>query len=137
MDFKREYRDEILTISVNLKRATFLEANSFNEILVEEIGNGYRKFVVDLSSCSFVDPIFIGVIIMTLKKLTALKGSLKIIIPEIGFNLEKNTINSLRVFETYQSKNAALESFKKKIIIQYEESNHVMGMPPLEASFSV
>ncbi len=136
MDFKREYLEDIITMVVNLKRATFLEAGQFNDVLVEEIGNGYRKFIVDLSSCTFVDPIFVGVLIMTLKKLSALKGSLKIIIPEIGFNLEKSTMNSLRIFETFRSKNSAVESYKEKFTVQYEGNDHSIGISPL-ASFSM
>ncbi len=137
MDFKREYNDDILILAVNLKRATFLEANSFNDILVDEIGKGYRRFIVDLSSCNSVDPVFVGVLILTLKKLASLKGNLKIVIPEIGFNLEKSTMYSLRLFETYKTKNGALESFKMSINSRSGNRNQITTIPSFKASFGI
>ncbi len=136
MDFLREYEDDVLILTVNLKQATFWESDTFNSIFVSEIGNGCRKFVVDLRSCNSVDPVFLGVLIVTLKKLASLKGSIKIIVPEIGFNLEKSTMYSLRLFETFKTKKNALESFYLLSDSRTELQEKAAVLPSFNASLS-
>ena len=111
MDFYREQTDDVVVISVNLKRATLSDAEEFKEVLVGEIQNGIKKIVVDLSACEFIDSTFLGGLVVSLKKLTALGGDLRL----VGFQPAVHSMFELtrmyRVFESFKSKQDAVKSF--------------------------
>lgn len=112
MEFYREQIDDIVVITVNLKRATLVEAEEFKETLVNEIQKGIKKIVVDLSNCEFIDSTFLGGLVVSLKKLTATNGDLRL----VGFQPAVHSMFELtrmyRVFESFKSKNEAVQSFK-------------------------
>ena len=112
MEFFREQLDDIVVITVNLKRATLVEAEEFKELLVSEIQKGIKKIVVDLSNCEFIDSTFLGSLVVSLKKLTATNGDLRL----IGFQPAVHSMFELtrmyRVFESFKSKDEAVASFK-------------------------
>lgn len=111
MDFFREQTGDIVVITVSLKRATLVDAEEFKEILVNEIQRGIKKIVVDLSSCEFIDSTFLGGLVVSLKKLTALDGDLRL----VGFQPAVHSMFELtrmyRVFESFKSADEAIKSF--------------------------
>jgi anti-anti-sigma factor len=111
MDFFREQTGDIVVITVSLKRATLADAEEFKEVLVNEIQRGIKKIVVDLSSCEFVDSTFLGALVVSLKKLTALDGDLRL----VGFQPAVHSMFELtrmyRVFESFKSTDEAIKSF--------------------------
>lgn len=112
MEFYREQIVDIVVITVNLKRATLVEAEEFKETLVNEIQKGIKKIVVDLSNCEFIDSTFLGGLVVSLKKLTATDGDLRL----VGFQPAVHSMFELtrmyRVFESFKSKDEAVQSFK-------------------------
>ena len=112
MEFYREQNDDIVIITVSLKRATLAEAEEFKELLVNEIQRGIKKIVVDLSNCEFIDSTFLGALVVSLKKLTATNGDLRL----VGFQPAVHSMFELtrmyRVFESFKSKDEAVASFK-------------------------
>jgi anti-anti-sigma factor len=115
MDFMREQFGDVVVEVVNLSRATLKEAEEFKKILTEDIENGARKIIVDLSDCEFIDSTFLGSLVVSLKKTTALGGDLRL----VGFQPSVHSMFELtrmyRVFEAYQTKQEAIESFGVKI----------------------
>lgn len=111
MDFFREQTGDIVIITVSLKRATLADAEEFKEVLVNEIQRGIKKIVVDLSFCEFVDSTFLGALVVSLKKLTALDGDLRL----VGFQPAVHSMFELtrmyRVFESFKSTDEAIKSF--------------------------
>ncbi len=111
MDFFREQIGDIVVITVSLKRATLADAEEFKEVLVNEIQRGIKKIIVDLSSCEFVDSTFLGALVVSLKKLTALDGDLRL----VGFQPAVHSMFELtrmyRVFESFKSTDEAIKSF--------------------------
>lgn len=112
MEFFREEIEEVIVISVNLKRATLVEAEEFKEVLIADIQRGFKKIVVDLSNCEFIDSTFLGSLVVSLKKLTALGGDLRL----VGFQPAVHSMFELtrmyRVFESFKSAKEAVESFR-------------------------
>ena len=112
MEFFREEIEEVIVISVNLRRATLVEAEEFKDILVNDIQRGFKKIVVDLTSCEFIDSTFLGSLVVSLKKLTGLGGDLRL----VGFQPAVHSMFELtrmyRVFESFKSKQEAIQSFK-------------------------
>lgn len=111
MDFTKEIFGDVTIEVVNLTRATMKEAEEFKKILSNDIDLGARKLVVDLSECEFIDSTFLGALVVSLKKITALGGDLKL----VGFQPSVHSMFELtrmyRVFEAFPSKKEAIESY--------------------------
>jgi anti-anti-sigma factor len=111
MEFFREQKEEVIVISVNLKRATLVEAEEFKHVLVNDIQRGFKKIVVDLSTCEFIDSTFLGSLV-ALKKLTGRGGDLRL----VGFQPAVHSMFELtrmyRVFESFKTTDEAVQSFK-------------------------
>ncbi len=111
MDYTQEVYEDVLVQVVDLTRATLKEADDFKYTLAKSIEKGYRKIVVDLSDCEFIDSTFLGALVVSLKKVTALGGDLRL----VGFHPAVHSMMELtrmhRVFETYPTKEEAIRSF--------------------------
>ncbi len=115
MDFIREIHDDVVVEIVNLTRATLKEAEQFKQKLLDDIGEGWKKIVIDLSDCEFIDSTFLGALVVSLKKITTLGGDLRL----IGFQPAVHTMFELtrmyRVFESFESKEDAINSFRNTV----------------------
>jgi anti-anti-sigma factor len=111
MDFTKEIYGNVLLEVVNLTRATLKEAEEFKQILTEDIESGWRKIVIDLAECEFIDSTFLGALVVSLKKVTALGGDLRL----IGFQPAVHSMFELtrmyRVFEAFKTREEAIKSF--------------------------
>ena len=111
MEFSREEKGDVVVITVILKRATMVEAEEFKQVLVNDIQRDFKKIVVDLSSCEFIDSTFLGSLVVSLKKLTGLGGDLRL----VGFQPAVHSMFELtrmyRVFESFKSADEAVQSF--------------------------
>ena len=88
-----------------------VEAEEFKQVLVNDIQRDFKKIVVDLSSCEFIDSTFLGSLVVSLKKLTGLGGDLRL----VGFQPAVHSMFELtrmyRVFESFKSADEAVQSF--------------------------
>lgn len=111
MDFTREALGEVLIETVNLSRATLKEAENFKNTLVVDMQAGWRKIIVDLNECDFIDSTFLGALVISLKKITTLGGDLRL----VGFKPAVHSMFELtrmyRVFESFKSREEAVNSF--------------------------
>lgn len=111
MDFLKETRGDVLVVYVNITRATMREAEEFKKVLSDHIEVGWKKIVVDLSECEFIDSTFLGSLVVSLKKITALGGDLRL----VGFQPAVHSMFELtrmyRVFETFKDNLDAVKSF--------------------------
>ena len=111
MDFERTTSNKVVVLNVNLLRATLKEAEEFKNQLMEEINNGNKKIVVNLSRCEFIDSTFLGSLVVALKKVTASGGDLRL----VGFQPAVSSMFELtrmyRVFESFKTAEEAVKSF--------------------------
>lgn len=112
MDFSKEIIEGILIETVNLTRATLKEAEEFKQILTQEINSGWKNIIVDLSDCEFIDSTFLGALVVSLKKVTALGGDLKLIGFQPGVHSMFELTRMYRVFESFKTRDEAIASFK-------------------------
>ncbi len=102
---------DVLVEIINLDRATLNEAEELKDNISKRMAEGYRKIIIDLSACDFVDSTFLGVLVGALKKITKLGGDLKI----VGFRPAVKSMFELtrlfRIFETYTDLQDAIKSF--------------------------
>ncbi len=112
MDFIKETYGDVIVEIVDISRATLKEAEEFKKILSSEIDSGERKLVADLSLCEFIDSTFLGVLVVSLKKVTGVGGDLKL----VGFQPAVHSMFELtrlyRVFESFKTKEEAVNSYK-------------------------
>ncbi len=111
----QEIRGDVIINRVNLLRATINEAFELRHILDEQIAIGYSKIVVDLSQCTHLDTILIGVLVATHKKLLAKGEELYIVnsqdpAKELLFQLTGIS----RVLKTFETTEDAVRSFSNK-----------------------
>jgi anti-anti-sigma factor len=112
MKFTREIQSSFIVEQVNLKRATLKEAESFSQIIDQDIKDGWKKIIVDLSDCEFIDSTFIGALVISLKKVKNTGGTIKL----IGFQPAVESMFELtrmyRVFDIYKSREEAIKSLE-------------------------
>lgn len=112
MDFNQEVRGDVLVEQVNLTRATLKEAEEFKNLLSSDLESGWKKIVVDLTECEFIDSTFLGALVVSLKKAATAGGDIRL----VGIHSEVNNMFELtrmyRVFQTFQSTEDAITSFK-------------------------
>ena len=112
MVFTKEDFDDVVVEVVDLPRATLNEAVEFKKRLKEDIDNGHKNIVADLSACEFIDSTFLGTLVITLKNVTSMGGDLRL----VGFQPAVHSMFELtrmyRAFETFKTKEDAIKSFK-------------------------
>lgn len=110
-EYVKEEVGDIVVEKVNLSRATLKEAEDFKRTLIRDIESGKKRIVVDLADCEFIDSTFLGALVVSLKKITALGGDLKL----VGFQPNVRSMFELtrmyRVFESFETKEEAVASF--------------------------
>ncbi len=110
-EYVKEEVGDITVEKVNLTRATLKEAEDFKKTLVSDIESGKKRIVVDLADCEFIDSTFLGALVVSLKKITAIGGDLKL----VGFQPNVRSMFELtrmyRVFESFETKEEAVASF--------------------------
>ena len=111
-DFEKKICADVIVEVVNLTRATWKEAGELKKILDEDILLKYRRIVIDINKCEFIDSTFLGSLVVSLKKLTGLGGDLRL----VGFQPAVHSMFELtrmyRVFESFKTVDEAVESFK-------------------------
>lgn len=110
LDFEKEYSGDIVILTVNLSRATVKEAHEFRKFIDDEISKKKLKIIIDLSPCDFLDSTFIGVLVVTLKKLADIGGELRIIEPPSIAHTILTVTGTLNIFNTHKTKSEAIMS---------------------------
>jgi anti-anti-sigma factor len=112
MEFIQEKHGVVLVEVVSILRATMQEAEEFKQILLKDIELGWRKIVVDLSECEFIDSTFLGALVVSLKRVTGLGGDLKLVGFQPAVNMMFQLTRMYRVFETFPTRDEAVKSFQ-------------------------
>ncbi|GJQ31562.1 MAG: anti-sigma factor antagonist [Ignavibacteriaceae bacterium] len=113
MNFKVEKIKDVVVVSVGLQRATLNEAEEFKKTLLAQIDAGASKLVIDLSASEFIDSTFLGALVVSLKKISQIRGDLRL----VGFQPAVQSMFELtrmyRIFEAFKTKDDAVKSFQQ------------------------
>jgi|ERR1035437_1377281 anti-anti-sigma factor len=111
MGFMQEEHGSILVEVVDLDRATLIDVEEFKKLLFQDIQTGWRKIIIDISQCEFIDSTFLGMIVVALKKISELGGKLRLvgIQPEVQTMFQLTRMN--RIFEIFENREDALQSY--------------------------
>jgi anti-anti-sigma factor len=110
-DFEQKIEQDVVVEVVNLTRATYKEANEFKKILQDDIEKKFKKVVVDISQCDFLDSTFLGALVLAQKSMNKIGGNLKIIEPPSLFRVLREKTSTMHIFDTYKSLDEAINSF--------------------------
>jgi len=111
--FEKQLFGDVLIEKTHLLRATTKEASIMKRRLFEDIQLNNKKIIVYISKCTFIDSTFLGVLIISLKKIRKTGGDIKIVISPSSLTAGIITYSRLqRVFEIYPSLKDALKSFR-------------------------
>lgn len=108
--FHRNSRQSYVLEVVDSEKVTSTEAKIFLKLLEQDIYSGYKIILIDLSNCKVLDSAFVGVLVITLKKLMLVGGSLKIIKPDLFAGSPPTLTGSIELFEVYETVDKALSS---------------------------
>lgn len=112
MNFNISEENGISIIEIGLKRATAENVKEFKEFLFKLIEvDKKQKLIIDLSNVEFVDSSFLGAIVSGLKKVTAIKGDIKILGLQPPVRAMFELTRLYKVFEVFDNKQDVINSF--------------------------
>jgi len=112
LDFEKQLSDDVLIEKINIPRATTVEAGIIKKRLFEDIHLSKKKIIVDMSKCLFIDEIFLGALVVSLKRTRETGGEIKVVIDPSVAKKTTNITGFLKVFENYSSVEDALKSYR-------------------------
>jgi anti-sigma B factor antagonist len=113
MNYTKDVQGDIVVVKVLHTEATLRYAMDFRNYIWELISSGQNKIVVDLTSTTFMDSTFLGVMVFSLKKSVAAGGGLRIIRNKLDSPIWTmfEITNMIKVFKIYEEPTAAVSSF--------------------------
>ena len=113
MSTKIENIGDIAVITLYLSRATMDRAADFKEYMMSTIELGNKNLVVDLSLCDYVDSTFLGVLVISLKKVNAQGGHLVLVIKnQVPLGMMRETKMD-KIFQIFSEIDDAITALKK------------------------
>jgi len=110
-DFEKKIISDVAVETVNITRATYKEAEMLRNILNDDIEQGFQKIIIDLAQCEFIDSTFIGVLVVTLKKIAKIGGELRIVKPPSIAHTVLETSGTLDYFNVVSSVEEGVRNF--------------------------
>jgi len=110
-DFLKKVQGDVIVEVVNLTRATRNESLEFKQSLDEDMQFNFKKIVVDLSLCEFMDSTFLGTLVVAQKNIAKKGGEIKLIEPASILQTLMSKAGTLKVFDSYKNLNDACDSF--------------------------
>jgi len=109
-NFKKERHENVLVEIIKAKEIDFNKTMHFKDVLDEDISEGYKNILVDLSECDSIDSSFLGMLVQVNKMLKLNNGHLKI----IGLNASSDNIlifsGFTKLFHVFNNKQLAIQS---------------------------
>lgn len=111
-DFRQLHVSDIVIQVVNLSRATFREASELKKQLDDLIRQNYKKIIVDISQCEFIDSTFLGVLVLSLKSSARIGGDIRLVKPDEVVKALMEKAGTLNVFNMHDNLEEAIKSFE-------------------------
>lgn len=111
MNFDTFTRGDIIVEVVNLDRATMKEAEEFRNFIFKHIDEGFKKFVVDLDKCNFIDSTFLSTLVTAYKKILSLEGDMKLASVHDELRSLIELTGTRKVFKIYSTAEKAINSY--------------------------
>jgi anti-anti-sigma factor len=121
--FEKEYRGNVVVITVNLVSATLNDTNEFKGFMEELVLLTECDVVVDLGPCNHLDSTFIGALVMSYKKLKVKNRYMVLVEPNDQTKVFL-TMNSLsKIFHLYPNVEVAVEDLLNRKVVEENLTN--------------
>lgn len=100
-------------VTVNLNEATMLHAPDLKTLLLSMIKDGSKKILVELNQCEMIDSTFLGALVLSLKKINAVKGELRLVCGNKPAWMIFELTGMTKVFNTFPHIDKGMEGFYK------------------------
>ena len=128
-DFDRIILKDVVIEIVNLTRATCKEALDFKELLSMELERNFKKIVIDIRQCEFIDSSFLGAMVFIKKELFEIGGDLRIVKSHSNVRTIMEKVGTNRFFSIYDSIESAVRSFDTDEILKNSQSRKQVQTP--------
>ena len=109
--FELEIVDGVAVVKVDNHTATLRDAQFLLKTFENESIFDWKRIVLDLSQCTFVDSTFIGMIVKIFRMVNQRNTRLKMVFPQVKDIRSFQLVGISRVIECYESLQDAIESF--------------------------
>ena len=117
---RRSIIDGIVVEKVNLVRATMNEAYEVKDNLLED-GLDYKKIIVDLSTCDYIDSTFLGALVYSYRKIKENDGIIVLVVGDtfLSTSFMFREISSIfQVYLTLNEAKAQLKTYNKEFVAE-------------------
>lgn len=111
--FPVDFINELSIITIKIQRATFKEAEEFEQTLQSLVLTKHYKIIVDFSECLFADSMIIGIMVKTVKEIRKKNGDIIVITPTSGIKVMFARTGLYKIFKQFWTREQAIESFSK------------------------
>ena len=110
-NFTLKLVDHIAIIKVELVSATLRDSQGLWDMMDIDSIFEKQKIIIDLSSCTFVDSTFIGMIVKIYRQVKERDGVLKLVFPQVTDLESFRVIGITKILECFRTQANAIESF--------------------------
>lgn len=110
--FNLEIAEGVAIVKVDIPSATLREAKPMWELFESEMIFDWKRIIIDLSVCTFVDSTFIGMIIKLYRKINESNSQLKLVFPQITDIESFRVVGITKIIECFKSIDLAVASFQ-------------------------
>ena len=109
-DFKINVIDDIAIIKIDILIATHRDAKPLWDELENRLIFKWKKLILDLSPCNYVDSTFIGMIVKIFRRVSEKNGQMILVFPKINSIESFSVLGITKIVSCYNSLEEALHS---------------------------
>ncbi len=128
-DFDRIILKDVVIEIVNLTRATYKEALEFKEVLSLDLSRNFKKIVIDLRQCEFIDSTFLGAIVFIKKSILEIGGDVRIVKSHSNVRTIMEKVGTYKFFSIYDSIESAVRSYNTDEILKNSQPRKQVQTP--------
>lgn len=117
-DFKIKIIDDIAVVTVDLLAATQRDAKPLWDELDSKGILEWKKVIVDLSQCTFIDSTFVGMLVRIFRTMSSNNCQMKLVYPENNARPLFHTTAIIRIVNCFDTLKEAIRSFDTKFPIR-------------------
>lgn len=110
--FKLEIAEGIAIVKVDIPSATLREAKPMWELFESEMIFDWKKIIIDLTACTFIDSTFIGMIIKIFRRVNERESQMKLVFPQITDIESFRVVGITKILECFNSVENAIKSYE-------------------------
>jgi len=113
-DFKINVIDDIAVVKIDILIATHRDAKPLWDELESRLIFKWKKLIIDLSPCNYIDSTFIGMIVKIFRKISEANGQMVLVFPNINTIESFNVLGITKIVRSYNSLAEALHSLRSQ-----------------------